>query len=253
MVHERHHHLLMGDPDLECRARSADFRLAREDVRLGALGHARLHLHAASRLLATCPGSLGHRLPPPSLQALRGRSHLLVRHRHPEERLRLRLDDEHPRQQVVRPQGLLPRHLPDGPLLRGLALCRPRDRLEALQRNALRARDLGQGRRPSRLLGRGHLLGRGAARVPELPLPVADAEVLQRRHSDLPGPRLPAPGWLSHGQLREHRPRLDLAAEAHAPGRRQLRAPRQGDGRRPRRGRRRRADRRRGGVRCRRL
>mmetsp|Transcript_91345 Transcript_91345/g.246927 ORF Transcript_91345/g.246927 Transcript_91345/m.246927 type:complete len:260 (+) Transcript_91345:325-1104(+) len=259
MVHlewlgKRRHHLLLAHRHAcERHLAALHLRHAHEDVRVGPVGDARLHLHDSARRPAPRPGALRHRLFAPQVVLVRGGLDCVLLHRRCAKCLRLCLVDDHPRQQVVRPQGLLPRHLPDGPLLRGLALCRPRDRLEALQRNALRARDLGQGRRPSRLLGRGHLLGRGAARVPELPLPAADAEVLQRRHSDLPGPRLPAPGWLSHRQLREHRPRLDFAAEAHAPGRRQLRAPRQGDGRRPRRGRRGRADRCRGGVCCRRL
>mmetsp|Transcript_18608 Transcript_18608/g.48274 ORF Transcript_18608/g.48274 Transcript_18608/m.48274 type:complete len:246 (-) Transcript_18608:651-1388(-) len=230
MVHlerlgKRRHHLLLAHRHAcELHLAALDLRHAHEDVRLGPVGDARLHLHDPPRRPAPCLGALRHRLFAPQVVLVCGGIDGVLLHRRCSKCLRFCLADDHPRQQVVRAEGLLHGDLPHRALLLHLPLPRELDRPRDVQCLDLRARDAEhlQGE-PQGLPRRGHLLGRRAALGAGLPLPVAHAALLQQRHFDLQGQRLSASRWFAHAS-HEHTPGADLGTQAHPQGRRELAA-----------------------------
>mmetsp|Transcript_45406 Transcript_45406/g.72111 ORF Transcript_45406/g.72111 Transcript_45406/m.72111 type:complete len:309 (+) Transcript_45406:1072-1998(+) len=181
--------------------RDADGHLhaAGQDEPLGSLGDARLHLPPPTRLAAARAGLVGlgkSALPLPHLRGCRVALRLRGRGAW---RGRLVLHHDHPRQQVVRLEGLL--HLPDLSLFcfgfQPLAGTLPRHCLrERLQ--PLRQCQLGRAGERQRLLQRCHLLGCGALGGCQLCVPTDGHALLQQRHPDLQGTRQSPAGRLSH-------------------------------------------------------
>mmetsp|Transcript_159747 Transcript_159747/g.512569 ORF Transcript_159747/g.512569 Transcript_159747/m.512569 type:complete len:246 (+) Transcript_159747:8181-8918(+) len=230
MVHlerlgKRRHHLLLAHRHAcERHLAALHLRHAHEDVRLGPVGDARLHLHDPARRPAPRTGALRHRLFAPQVVLVCGGLDCVLLHRRCAKCLRLCLADDHPRQQVVRAEGLLHGNLSHRDMLLHLPLPRELDRPRDVQRLGLRARDAAHLHgEPQGLPRRGHFLGRRAALGAGLPLPVDHAALLQQRHFNLQGQWLFASRWFAHAS-HEHAPGPDLGAQAHPQVRRELTA-----------------------------